>query len=111
MKVTLNDKPVQAPAACVTLHDLLAYVEDELLPRGQVVTLIEVDGLELDDDEDTNALERSIGGVQTVAFRTARAVDLAREGLEQAIELLPQLSDALRDSAHLLRAGDTAAGL
>jgi hypothetical protein len=49
--------------------------------------------------------------VQRVAFRTTRAVDLAREGLEQAIELLPQLADALKDSAHLLRKGDTASGL
>jgi len=111
MQVTLNDKPVQVSAACVTLHDLLAYVEDELLPRGQVVTHIEVDGLELNDDEDESALERNLSGVQRVAFRTSRAVDLAREGLEQAVELLPQLSDALRESAHLLRAGDTAAGL
>jgi hypothetical protein len=111
MKVTLNDKQVQAPAACATLHDLLAYVEDELLPRGQVITQIEVDGQELDDDDDQRALERSLTGVQSVSFGTSRAVDLAREGLEQAVELLPQLSEALRDSAHLLRAGDTAAGL
>jgi hypothetical protein len=111
MQVTLNDKPVQVAAACVTLHDLLAYVEDELLPRGQVITEIEVDGIELDDDDDVQALERSLAGVQSVAFRTTRAVDLAREGLEQAVELLPQLSDALRESAHLLRSGETAAGL
>lgn len=111
MQVTLNDKQVAAPAACATLHDLLAYVEDELLPRGQVITLIEVDGLELDDDGELDALDRSLSGVQTVTFRTTRAVDLAREGLEQAVELLPALSDALRESAHLLRAGDTAAGL
>lgn len=111
MQVTLNDKPVQIAAACVTLHDVLAYVEDELLPRGHVVTGIEVDGVELADDEDGDALERSLTGIQSVGFRTSRAVDLAREGLEQAVELLPQLSDALRESAHLLRSGNTASGL
>jgi hypothetical protein len=111
MQVTLNDKQVAAPAACATLHDLLAYVEDELLPRGQVITLIEVDGVELEDDSEYDALERSLSGVQRVEFHTTRAVDLAREGLEQAVELLPSLSDALRDSAQLLRSGDTAAGL
>ena len=112
MQVTLNDKPVQVSAAFATLHDLLAYVEDELLPRGQVITQIEVDGLELEDDDgELDALERRLSGVQSVAFRSVRAVDLAREGLEQAVELLPQLSDAMRESAHLLRAGDTASGL
>jgi hypothetical protein len=111
MQVTLNDKQVTAPVACATLHDLLAFVEDELLPRGQVITLIEVDGLELDDDGEYDALERSLSGVQTVSFQTTRAVDLAREGLEQAVELLPALSDAMRESAQLLRSGDTAAGL
>ena len=111
MQVTLNDKPVQIAAVFATLHDLLAYVEDELLPRGQVITVIEVDGIELDDDDEVRALERNLAGVQSVAFRTSRAVDLAREGLEQAVELLPQLSEALRESAHLLRNGQTAPGL
>jgi len=111
MQVSLNGKPIKVTAACVTLHDLLAYVEEEVLPRGQVVTSIEVDGLELDDDGEGEALERSCEGISKVDFATARAVDLAREGLEQAVEILPQLTEALRESAHLLRGGQTAEGL
>jgi len=111
MKLTLNDKPIEAPLHCATLQDLLAHVEDELLPSGHVVTQIDVDGEELEDDEEQSALLRPCGDVQSVDFYTARAVDLAREGLEQAIELLPALAEALRECARLLREGHTASGL
>src|SRR5688500_6864873 len=111
MQVTLNDKPIDVAVACATLQDLLAWIEEEKLARGHVITVIEIDGEELDDESEQDALLRSCSEISSVAFQTARAVDLAREGLEQAVELLPTLTDALRESAKLLRDGHTASGL
>jgi hypothetical protein len=111
MKVTLNDRPLDVPQQCGTFQDLLSHVEDELLPQGQVITSILLDGVELDDEAEQDSLLRRTADINSVEFFTARAVDLAREGLEQAVELLPALSEALKDSAKLLREGHTAPGL
>ncbi|MDQ3023571.1 MAG: hypothetical protein M3R04_04170 [bacterium] len=111
MKVTLNGRPLTVPQQCEKFQDLLSHVEDDLLPRGHVITLIVLDGAELDDDGELEALARRCADISTVGFVTARAVDLAREGLEQAVELLPALTEALRDSARLMREGHIASGL
>jgi hypothetical protein len=111
MKATLNDKPVEVPPQCAAFREILDYIEQEKLPAGHVLTRIAVDGAELDEDSELALLDRPCSSIGSVEFESARAVDLAREGLEQALEMLPLLAEALKDSADLLRGGQTAAGL
>lgn len=111
MKASLNLKPCELPEGLSTFDELVSYVERERVPSGHVLTRIVVDGSELDEDEEQSNAGRPLDEFGVVEFHSARTVDLAREGLGDAIELLPALAEDLAAIAAELRGGDVPNGL
>lgn len=111
MKASLNLKPCEVPEELSTFDELVNYIENERVPSGHVLTRIVVDGSELDEEGEEGNAGRPLGEFGVVEFHSARTVDLAREGLGDAIELLPALASDLSSIAAELRGGDVPDGL
>jgi len=105
MKVSLNLKPCPVPDGLETFIDLLNYVERERIPSGQVLTRIVLDGTELDEEQERAEYSHLLSQLEVVEFYSARTLDLAREGLSDATELLPSLAEDLPVVASELRVG------
>lgn len=111
MKVSLNLKPCSVPDELATFLDLLTFVERERIPSGQVLTRIIVDGTELDEEEERAEYAKPLSDLGVVEFYSARTLDLAREGLQDATELLPSLAEDLPAVSAELRGGKLSEGL
>ncbi|MCH7471867.1 hypothetical protein IIA79_02830 [bacterium] len=111
MKATLNLEPCEVPEKCSTFHDLLRYIENERIPTDHVITRIVFDGMDIGEDEELESHEKPLSEIEQIEFHSARAVDLAREGLTYATELLPSLSDDLAEVARKLRGEEVSVAL
>lgn len=111
MRASLNLRPCDPPEGLETFDDLVAWVERSQLPGGHVLTRILLDGAELDEQGEVDAAPRPLSGIGMVEFHSARTLDLARDGLEDALDLLPALCEDLAETAGELRAGDPRVGL
>lgn len=111
MKVSLNLKPCDAPEGCATFADLVRFIEMEQVPAGHVITRIVIDGRELEIDEEVQISETPLGEIVLVEFYSARTIDLAKDGLGDAAELLPSLAEDLPAVAAELRSENVADGL
>jgi hypothetical protein len=111
MKASLNSRPCEVPEGITSFGQLIDYVEDERIPPGHVITRIVVDGEEWDEEAERKRAEQAVGGLQIVEFFSARTLDLAREGLEEATQLLPALHQDLGEAAALLRSQGVQDGL
>lgn len=111
MRASLNLRPCNPPEGLETFDDLVAWIEASQLPGGHVLTRILVDGTELDEQAEADAGLRPLSDIGVVEFHSARTLDLARDGLEDAVDLLPALCEDLAETAGELRAGDPRVGL
>jgi hypothetical protein len=111
MKASLNLKPCPLPENLETVADLINYMESEQVPPGQVLTRIVLDGRELEPEEEVEAAAMLLQGVEIAEFHSARTIDLARDGLADAGELLPGLVEDLPAVAAELRSEHVADGL
>jgi hypothetical protein len=111
VKVTLNGNPCEVPSGVASFGDLVFFVEQQRLPPGEVLTVIALDGAELDEAEENAAASRPCSELEQVDFFSAEPLELAREGLEDAAELLPSLGADLPEVAAALRSGKVTEGL
>lgn len=111
MRASLNLRPCEPPEGLETFDELVAWIEGKQLPGGHVLTRILLDGSELDEQAESEAGRRPLSEIGVVEFHSARTLDLARDGLEDALDLLPALSEDLAETAGELRAGDPRVGL
>lgn len=111
MLVSLNLKPVQVPDGLATFGDLIRFIESERIPQGQVITQVLLDGRELSEQDELVAGVTPCAGIGKVDLFSARAIDLAQEGLADATRLLPELAQDLPAAAAELGSGDVETGL
>jgi hypothetical protein len=111
MKVSLNGQACEIPPGVASFGDLVFFVEQQRLPPGEVLTTISVDGAELDELQEQAYGPRPCGELERVDFFSAPPLELAREGLVDAGELLPSLAADLPGVAEALRSGRVAEGL
>jgi hypothetical protein len=111
MIASLNLKPCPVPDELRTLGELVRYVEHERVPSGQVLTRILLDGREIDLEEERASGDLLLADIGVAEFHSARTVDLAREGLADATDLLPSLAEDLPVVAAELRTEQVRDGL
>jgi hypothetical protein len=111
MKASLNSRPCEVPEGIGSFGQLVSFVEEQRIPNGHVITRIVVDGEEWDEEAERRQSGQPIGGYEMVEFYSARTLDLAREGLEEATQLLPALDQDLGEAALLLRGESVQDGL
>ena len=111
MKASLNLKPCEVPAELTTVGDLVAYVEKERVPHGQVVTHIILDGENLDEGREVQFASKLLSECEMVEFYSARVADIIKEGLNDATQLLPSLAEDLPAVAIELRSGQVQNGI
>jgi hypothetical protein len=111
MKASLNQKPCDVPGDLDTVADVLRFVEDERMPRGHMIFRIVLDGHELDEDTEELELDRPSTDVAELDLYSARPLDLARDGLRQAVGILPALAQTLMEAAGDLRSGHVQEGV
>lgn len=111
MQVLVNGSARDIPPGVASFGDLVFFVEQQCLPAGEVLTVIALDGNELDEAEEQAAGARACSEIDRAEFFSAKPLDLAREGLEDAAELLPSLAEDLPVVAGAMRSGKLAEGL
>lgn len=111
MKASLNSRPCEVPDGIGTFAQLVTFVEDNRIPSGHVITRIIVDGEEWDENAEKQRGDDMASSAALVEFHSARTVDLAREGLEDATQLLPALAQDIEESSALLRGDEFQDGL
>ncbi|MCC7477384.1 hypothetical protein IT575_02900 [bacterium] len=111
MKTSLNSRPCDVPDQLGTFEQLMSFVESNRLPPGHVITRIVVDGDEWDEVAESQRASSPLTEIELVEFYSVRTIDLAREGLEDATQLIPALADDLLETAALLRGDDFQDGL
>lgn len=107
----MNGSACDIPPGVASFGDLVFFVEQQRLPPGEVLTVVALDGNELDEAEEQAAAARPCSSIDRAEFFSARPLDLAREGLTDASELLPSLSEDLPLVAATLRGGKLNDGL
>jgi hypothetical protein len=111
MKVSLNLKPVELPDGLSCLSEVIDHVEESQLKAGEVLTRILLNGEELDEEQELLQGAASVGSIEFLELHSARTLDLAREGLEDAAQLLPSLVEDMPQVAAELRGGNVRDGL
>lgn len=111
MQVSLNSQPIDTPSGLTTVGEVVGFVESDVLPRQHVITKVLMDGEEVTAQlGDGEAFQRPAGDCVLEIF-SARAIDVAREGLVDATRLLPVLTDELPVVSAELTGGRIRAGL
>ena len=90
-------------AQCETLKDIIVQIEDEFSLKGEVICEIHVNGVRLDESDESryaNSLKESI---QDLMIFTSRADTLINEALNSANEFIPELEGACVRAAEALR--------
>jgi hypothetical protein len=111
MQVYVNGHECDIPAGVASFGDLVFFVEQQRLPHGEVLTQISLDGKELDEQEESAAAARPCSSIERAEFFSARPLELARDGLSDAGELLPSLAEDLPRAAAAMRSGKLSEGL
>jgi hypothetical protein len=111
MRVSLNLKPCLVPEDIASFKELLAFLELERIPAGQVITRIIVDGEEWDQDAEAEHADAVPNNYNMIEVASSRTIDLAKEGLTDANELLPSLAEDMPLVAAELRRDDVRDGL
>lgn len=111
MRVSLNLKPCPVPEDLASFHELVSFLERERIPAGQVITRIIVDGEEWDQEDESAHAGIAPGSYDMIEVSSSRTIDLAKEGLTDANELLPSLAEDMPLVAAELRGDDVRDGL
>jgi hypothetical protein len=111
MNLSLNLQSLTTPTNCSTFEELVAFVENESVPAGEVITRIVVDGEDIDEDRELELMSEPLGTISKVEIYTEKTIDLARQGIADARELLPALAEDLPYVSTELRSGNIRDGL
>ncbi len=102
----IKNDMIEAFAGCETLRDIISKVEADATVLGEVVCEIRVNGQVLSEDDELAFAASHIDSVETLEIQTRRPLDLVRDALQSAADLLPQLEQSAIVTAELFRAGD-----
>ncbi len=111
MKVSLNLKPCDIPEGIETIGEVIAFVELERVPHGQVVTNIVLNGDNLDDAAEAIHGSKPISECEMLEFYSSRVTEIIKEGVNDATQLLPSLVADLPLVAIELRSGRVQDGI
>lgn len=96
----------QAFADCGTLRDVITRLESDSAARGEVVCEIRVNGMVLSETDEATFADNAIDSFEQLEVHTRRPLDLVKDALTSAADLLPQLEQSALVTADLLRSGD-----
>lgn len=85
-----------------TYGDLILYLSGSVVPSGEVVYRVVVDGEDIDENEEMRMGKSPLEAMEIVEIYTRNALDIAVEGLKSATELVPSIrADVLRSSEEI----------
>jgi pantothenate synthetase len=106
MQVTIGGIEVDLSSCGVrTLGQLIGAVQDAAAERDEIVIGIELNGEQLDPEQEAAQGERELEADDAVAFTVERAAVLLAGALEQTREGLPELENKLEQVATALQSG------
>lgn len=111
VKLSLNLQNCEIPAGCENFGELVQYMEEKRIPGDEVITRILIDGRDVDRERELELAASPLSQFGIVEFYSARTLDLARQSMHDATELLPALQADLPTVASELRGGNIKDGL
>ncbi|MEP0814738.1 MAG: hypothetical protein HRF49_08760 [bacterium] len=89
-----------------TFGDLVVYLTANVVPPGEVIYRLVVDGREIDETEEGKLAKEPLSGFELVETYTRNAVDISLEGLATACELVPSIREDALEAGGELRTGN-----
>ena len=111
MKLSLNLQNCEIPPGCDSFGELVQYMEEQRIPGDEVITRIIIDGDDVSGEQEQALAAKPLEELGIVEFYSARTLDLARQSMHDATELLPALQADLPTVASELRGGNIKDGL
>ena len=105
VKLSLNLQNCEIPAGCANFGELVSYMEEQQIPQDEVITRIIIDGSDVSSERELELATEPLSEFEIVEFYSARTLDLARQSMQDATELLPALQADLPNVATELRGG------
>jgi hypothetical protein len=91
---------------CRDLREVIAKLERDFSDRGEVICEIRVNGMLLNEADETGFAGSLLNEIQSLAVGTQRPDSLIHDALNSAFEYLPRLRAACEPTADLFRTGD-----
>ncbi len=110
-KVLLDHKELSLPDNIKTVQDLLIHVQAAVLTGDRVLQTTLLDGEMLTDKGERDAHTMLLSDYCQVELQTRKVLDLAVDGLTDAQDIIPAITNNLRVSVKLLRVGDIEGGI
>lgn len=111
VKVFLDYRDLGVPPAVKTVQDLLIHVQSDVLPRDRVIQHIVVDGEYLSEEAEASAHNMLLDKFENVELHTRKVIELALEGLEHGLEIVPAVAEDLLTASTDLRSGNIRDGM
>lgn len=111
VKVLLDYRDLGIPAVVKTVQDLLIHIQTEVLPRDRVIQHIVIDGEYLTEEAEASAHNMRLDKFENVELHTRKVIELALEGLEHALEIVPAVAEDLLAASTDLRSGNIREGM
>lgn len=111
MKLSLNLQDCELPDGCDSIGELVQFMEQQYIPRDELVTRIVIDGEDVSPEMELELATRPLAEFESVEFFSARTLDLAHQSLLDARQFLPELLSSLQETVRELRAGRLRNGL
>jgi len=92
---------------CSTVKEIINSIETDFSRRGEVICEVRINGMILDDSDETKFANNPIDGVHDLAVKSERPADLIKGALASAEALLPDLEIAAVSTAEQLRGVDS----
>jgi hypothetical protein len=93
-------------ADCATLRDVITKLEVEMSAQGEVICEIRVNDIALSEEDEAQFADCALADLQSLQIQSNRPLDLVRDALKSAVELMPGLEKSALVTAELLRAGE-----
>jgi hypothetical protein len=90
-------------AECMTLKEIIRRIETDFSLRGEVICEIRVNGMILDEGDETKFAESPRQEIQDIAIRSNKPADLINDALASAHAFLPELEDSCLKTAEMFR--------
>ena len=96
-------------AQCGTVKDVISKIETDFSSRGEVICEIRINGMIIDENDETTFATNPAFGIHDLAVKSDRPSDLINGALVSAQELVPKLEAAATTTAEKLRGSELVA--
>lgn len=93
-------------ANCTTLKEVISQIEAETSAEGEVICEVQVNGVVLSEADEMTFAASPLDTIEDLRVQSRNPLELVREALKSAADLVPQLEKSALTTAELLRAGD-----